>query len=628
MSVSSTARRTLNSSLRHRFLRLLVGIIVPKSAVPGTRASLAGAIRRLYAHLSRRRRVQLAGLLALMLLGALAELATLGAVLPFLTLMAEPGKALEYPLLQQGFATLGWHDRQDLLLPATLLFGAIAVSAAAVRMLLLWVSNRITFGIGYDLGVEVYRRTLYQPYRYHVARNTSQIIAGMSKAQNVVKGMLLPLINAIIAAIMALAIFAALILIDPLVASVAGVGFTLLYLAITLGTRRKLRDNSRIIAGAQNVRVQAIQEGLGGIRDVLIDGSQELYVERFRQVDGDLRRAMVANTFIAGAPRYLIESIGMLMIAVLAYWLSQRDGGVAAAIPVLGALAIGAQRLLPLMQQLYNGWATIMGNLGDIDDVIDLIEQPIPAEYASPEPPRPLSFARGLALQDLCFRYAPGAPEVIRHLSLDIPKGSRVGFIGKTGSGKSTTLDLLMGLLEPCSGKILIDGVELTAANRRAWQARIAHVPQSIYLADSSIAENIAFGVERRRIDPQRLRRAARQAHIDQFIEALPEGYETLVGERGVRLSGGQRQRIGIARALYREADVLIFDEATSALDDCTESQVMQAIGELGGELTVLMIAHRLSTLSDCDRIFELEHGVLVRTGSHAEIIDKHLRKA
>ncbi|MGV6477308.1 ABC transporter ATP-binding protein [Azotobacter vinelandii] len=584
-----------------------------------TTPSLSRILGSLHAHLSRRRRVQVLALILLMLAGIVAELATFGAIIPLLTLLANPQKALDYPLLQQLFNLFGWRN-ENILLPATALFGVTAVLAACVRMLLIWAGNKTSYGIGYDLGVEVYRRTLLQPYRYHVARNTSQIIAGMGKVQSVVSGLLMPLLNTLIAILMTSAIFVALVLIDPLVACAAGVLFSLLYLLISLGTRRKLRQNGRIIAQAHNVRVQAIQEGLGGIRDILIDGTQELYVKRFRKVDADLRKAQVVNSFLGTAPRYLIEAIGMLSIAVLAYTLSHREGGLSAALPVLGALAIGAQRLLPQMQQIYHGWSTIMGNRGNIEDVLELLEQPIPPEYRNLLPARPMAFERSIELRDIGFRYASDGPEVLHHLNLEIAKGSRVGFVGKTGSGKSTTLDLLMGLLEPVGGDILIDGVALTPANRRDWQAHIAHVPQSIYLADASIAENIAFGVERRHLDRERLREAARKAHIAEFIEGLAEQYDTRIGERGVRLSGGQRQRIGIARALYKRADVLIFDEATSALDSVTESAVMEAIRDLGPELTVLIIAHRTSTLSDCDCIYELAGGRLLHGASHPRV--------
>lgn len=558
-----------------------------------------------------------------MLVGAAGELVTLGAVLPFLALMADPSQALEYPQLQALFASLGWKDSSSILLPATAMFGVIAILSSAIRMLLIWVSNKVVFGIGYDLGVSIYKRTLYQPYSYHVANNTSEIIAGIGKAQSMVSNLLTPLINTGIAVVMAIAILAALILIDPVVAMAAGLGFSALYVLITVSTRRKLHRNSHIISAAQGTRIQAIQEGLGGIRDVLIDGSQNVYVARYEKVEATLRNANVVNTFIASSPRYLIEGVGMVLIAMLAYGLSQRDGGLIAALPVLGALAIGAQKLLPLMQQVYLGWSTILGNRGVIDDVAELMQQEIPQEYLVPNINGPLEFKKDIVLKDLDFQYARGGRCVLENLNLQIKKGSRVGFIGRTGSGKSTVLDLIMGLLEPSTGQILIDGEPLTTLNRRRWQARIAHVPQAIYLADASIAQNIAFGVERSHIDFDRVRHAANQAQIAEHIESLPQQYETSVGERGVRLSGGQRQRIGIARALYKRADVLILDEATSALDDSTERSVMESVQDLGLDLTIMMIAHRLSTLTAFDSIFELHDGHLLRQGSYQQVVDQ-----
>ena len=312
----------------------------------------------------------------------------------------------------------------------------------------------------------------------------------------------------------------------------------------------------------------------------------------------------------------------MVLIALLAYWLSLRAGGLSAAIPVLGVLAIGAQKLFPQMQQIYYGWARLSGASTALSEVVALLERPIPDEYLKPSSlAGPAHLEHGIVLRNVGFRYRNDAPEVIRGLSLQIPRGSRVGFIGKTGGGKSTVVDLIMGLLEPTSGSIEIDGQPLTSANRRAWQARIAHVPQSIYLADATIAENIAFGLDVHDIDQQRVREAARQAQLADFIEGLPAQYRTETGERGVRLSGGQRQRIGLARALYKQADVLVLDEATSALDDATEKAVMQAVDSMGKGITVLMVAHRVSSLRSCDRIFELKNGSLSREGTYRELI-------
>jgi ATP-binding cassette subfamily B protein len=367
--------------------------------------------------------------------------------------------------------------------------------------------------------------------------------------------------------------------------------------------------------------VKALQEGLGGIRDVLLDGTQPVYCDIYRQADHPLRRAQGNNVFIGGSPRYIMEAVGMVLIAALAYALSRQVGGIATALPVLGALALGAQRLLPALQQIYGAWASIAGSHASLADTIELLDQSLPAELLQPAP-APLLIQQDIRFDAVRFRYTSDSPLVLDGLNLTIPRGARVGFVGSTGSGKSTTLDLLMGLLMPTEGELLVDGQPISGIRVRAWQQTIAHVPQSIYLADSTLAENIAFGVPRNAIDLDRVQQAARQAQIADFIESSPEGYQAYVGERGIRLSGGQRQRIGIARALYKQASVLVFDEATSALDNATEQSVMDAIEGLSSDLTILLIAHRLTTVRRCDTIVELEHGRVVAQGTYEQLLE------
>jgi ABC-type multidrug transport system fused ATPase/permease subunit len=360
---------------------------------------------------------------------------------------------------------------------------------------------------------------------------------------------------------------------------------------------------------------------LGGIRDVLLDGTQTVYCDIYRQADHPLRHAQGSNVFIGGSPRPVMEALGMVLIAALAYALSRQVGGIATALPVLGALALGAQRLLPALQQIYSAWAAIAGNHASLADIIALLDQPLPAELLKPAP-APLSFQDSIRFDAVRFRYSNDGPWVLDGLNLTIPKGARVGFVGSTGSGKSTTLDLLMGLLIPTEGEILVDAQPISVNRFRALQQSIAHVPQSIYLADTTLAENIAFGVPPDTIDLDRVQQAARQAQIADFIESSPDGYQAYVGERGIRLSGGQRQRIGIARALYKQASVLVFDEATSALDNTTEKSVMDAIKGLSSDLTILLIAHRLTTIRRCDTIVELEHGRIVAQGTYEQLLE------
>jgi ABC-type multidrug transport system fused ATPase/permease subunit len=576
---------------------------------------------RLWAHLSARRRRQFKLVMALAAVSAFAEMASLGAVIPFIGALTQPDRLMKWPVVERLMQEFGIKTADQLLPPLTIGFVVIALFSNAARMLLLWASARFTFASGADLSSEVYRRTLYQPYSVQVARNSSEVISGITnKVGGTVLGVMFPLMTLISYGVSLLSTLIALLIIDPRLALGAGFGFGACYGVIMWLSRRRLRTNSRRIATEQTLVIKALQEGLGGIRDVLLDGSQPVYCDVYRRAEESWRRAQGANVFIAQSPRFSMEAVAMVLIAILAYGLSRQSLGVAASLPVLGALALGAQRLLPALQQIYGAWASIVGSHALLQDTLGLLDQPLPAEASRPKP-RPLSFEREVRFDNVRFRYTEDGPWVIDNLSLTIAKGARVGLVGGTGSGKSTTLDILMGLLRPSAGAIWIDGQILEGSRIRAWQASIAHVPQAIFLADTSLAANIAFGVPAGEVDRERVRRAAERAQICEFIDSMPAAFESLVGERGVRLSGGQRQRIGIARALYKDATVLILDEATSALDNSTERSVMDAIEGLSRDLTVIMIAHRLSTVQRCETIVELENGRLIAQGPYEELL-------
>jgi ATP-binding cassette subfamily B protein len=579
---------------------------------------LIDSLRSLVASLPARRRMQLVPLFGLMLASALAEVLSLGAIVPFLAILADPVQALQKPLVANVVGRLGMSGVEGLRWQLTLLFAGAVVGAGVARLVLIGATARFNFGIGHELGAEVYRRTLYQPYEVHVARNSSQIIGGLNKVDEVV-WVVFNLLNTASAILMALVIVGVLLLIDPLVATVALLGFGSIYVAASVFARKRLDRNNRVLDWAFGARVQAVQEGLGGIRDVLLDQAQPLFARRFNQIDWPLRQAQASNNIIGPSPRFAVEALSMVFIALLAYHLTATGGGVVAAIPVLGALALGAQRLMPLLQQTYQGWVFVASHRQVLIEVVSLLQQPVPSETQAQVAPLP--FEREIRLEQVSFRYQPHLPLVVHEVDLTIPRGARVGFVGATGSGKSTAIDLLMGLLQPSTGQILVDGTPLNGAARLAWQRNIAHVPQAIFLVDGSFAENVAFGIPPKEIDLARVRQAAQQAQIAEFIESSPAGYAATVGERGVRLSGGQRQRIGIARALYKQAKVLVFDEATSALDSETEAAVMHAIEGLGRELTIVLIAHRLTTLQGCDIIYRLDKGRVVSSSNHQALL-------
>ena len=504
---------------------------------------------------------------------------------------------------------MGLTAAHQIILPLTALFCTAILLAGALRLLAIWASIRLSFAFGSDLSNDVYRRTLYQPYAVHISRNSSEVINGIwVKVSEVIFYILMPFLTLISSVIMVLSITAIILTIIPTIALLAFGGIGVIYALVIAFTKSKLKRNSEHIAHESTNLVKNLQEGLSGIRDVLIDGSQASFCDTYRNTDQVLRRAQANNQIINQSPRFVVEAMGMVVIALLAYVLSLQPGGVVAAVPTLAALALALQRLLPVSQQLYGAWSTINGAQASLVDVLKLLDQPLPMNVEQLET-SVLPFKDHIRIRNLAFRYNATSPWVLDGIDFTIRKGSRVGFVGMTGSGKSTLLDIIMGLLQPTVGSIEIDGQSVTPLNCRAWQAHIAHVPQSVFLSDSSIEENIAFGVPRHLIDSDRVRFAAGQAQIADIVEKLPSGYRTFVGERGVQLSGGQRQRIGIARALYKRADVIIFDEATSALDGDTEQYVMEAIEALSADITILIIAHRLNTLRNCTEIIEVSKG-------------------
>lgn len=555
----------------------------------------------------------------LTLVSATAEVVSLGAVIPFIGILTQPEQVLESSFISGFVNRIGITDPQDLIIPLTVTFGVAAIISGTLRLMLLAATIGLSNATGADLSIDVYRRTLYQPYRVHVSRSSGEIIAGITQKVAAASRVLMSLANLVTSGILFLSILSTLLVIDPRIAGAAMAIFGAGYAVIALLTRYRLKRNSILIADEQTTVVNILQEGLGAIRDVLLDGTQKLYTRVYGSAVWKLLRARGENAFINEAPRYLMESLGLVLVAFGAWYLSFQPGSIAAALPILGAIGLGAQRLLPLMQQFYANWALVAGSQGALADVLTLLEQPLP-DGVDEEAPAPMNFKKLLRFSDVRFRYTDSGPWVLDGLTLDIPRGSRIGFVGSTGSGKSTAMDLLMALLDPTEGEILVDHCPISGDSRRAWQRTIAHVPQTIYLADASIAENIAFGVSQSAIDYDRVREAAEQAQIAEFIEGRRGGYASLVGERGVRLSGGQRQRIGIARALYKRASVLIFDEATSALDNATEAAVLSSIENLDRELTILIIAHRLTTLQDCDSIVLLDSGRIVAQGTYDEI--------
>lgn len=570
---------------------------------------LIALIGRIYLQLPRRLQRLLLVVLGAMLVGAILDVLTLGTVFPFLAVLSEPAKVISY-LRQTNIPVLAAiEDVDQLRVLAAACFMVVAVSSGVVRLLMAWMMNRFAFSVGRHLTTQLFEKLVYQDYEFHIRNNSSVLITQIQELQQLTNGVLVPLMQAMSSMLIGFCIISALIFINPAVASVAIFGFGGCYVIISLALRKRLRRSGAIMAQMNAEKTRAVQESIGGIREVILDNTQPFFIRTFSAVDRAAGNAQAVVTFAATAPRYILEALGMVLIAVISLYVNGQPGGLMAALPTLAALALGAQRLMPLMQMGYAATVQLAGNWKRLSNLLDILEMTTPRRAIQQTPSEALAFEEDLVLDDVTFRYGPDSPQVLSGVSVRIPKGARVGFIGTTGSGKSTITDLIMGLLSPTDGNIKVDGVALTPANMRSWHEQIAHVPQSIFLADTSIERNIAFGYPDDEIDKARVRDAARQAQVSDFIESLPEGYDARVGERGAWMSGGQRQRIGIARALYKNASVLILDEATSALDNATEAAIISSLAQLDSRLTIIIVAHRLSTIQNCDMLLRIERG-------------------
>ena len=577
---------------------------------------------RLWNHLSKRRQKQFIWMQIFIVVASFFEMASLGAVVPFLGVLSEPEPVFQNEYLQPFIKFFGITEANQLALPMTVLFVSLVLLSAIIRLILLWTLTRLSQLAGADLSINIYRHTLYQDYSVHVSRNSSEVINGIiTKTQTVSKGVFGPILNLISTSVTIIGIIAVLLLINVTVTLTAFIGFGSLYLIVMYLTRRNLRENSQHIAEKSDLMVKSLQEGLEGIREVLINNNQKFYTELYRSSDLQMRRASWRNEMIYSSPRFGMEGVGISIVAIFAYSATLNLGGIDQFLPILGAFVLGAQKLLPAIQKAYASYSRVKGSKYSLMDVITLLDQPLPVSVDE-QSLAYFPYENSIELKNLSFRYSEESPWILKNINLEIPKGSVVGVVGTTGCGKSTLLDLIMGLLPPSYGEVKVDNVSLKADNKRSWQAHISNVPQHIYLSDGTIEENIAFGLPSDEIDHERVLEAAKKAQLSDLIENWGKGYQTLVGERGTRLSGGQRQRVGLARAFYKQTDVLILDEATSALDDQTELAVMDSIESFDEELTVVIIAHRTTTLKSCDMIIKLSSDYTMQILSYEELMN------
>ena len=549
-----------------------------------------------------------------MILSSIAEVITLGAVIPFLGLLANPETFYRQDQIRTLIDFFNIDTSLDISLYVTAGFILTAALAAVIRLINLWLGINFSASVGSDLSTASYFRILQQSIDYHCKSNTSSLVTLVTSQVNRTVSAISAFLQMMTSIFVSLGLIAGLIYINWQIAFSTILVFGGVYLAIAFFTRRILVLNGYNYSVYNKLMMKSLQEGFGSIRDVILSNNFNYYLNSFSSADAPMRKVSAHNQFVSLTPRYVVETIGIVFISFLGLALNSQQSNSESVIPTLGAFALGAQRLLPSLQQIFGGWSNLKGAKASMYDVINILNLPPSPSYALETHSSFKKFTY-LCLENLSYEYDASSDSVLKNINLTIKQGDCLGVIGETGSGKSTLIDILMALRLPKSGSIIVNDIDIckqeSAHLISSWQSLIAHVPQNIFLSDNSIAENIAFGIPFDLIDMSRVRLAAQQAQISSFIESSPDAYQTLVGERGTSLSGGQCQRIGIARALYKNAQVLIFDEATSALDSTTEYSVMQAIENLPESLTLIMIAHRTSTLKKCNRIIKLSNASL-----------------
>jgi ABC-type bacteriocin/lantibiotic exporter with double-glycine peptidase domain len=568
--------------------------------------------------------------LSVMILGAFASAVMVGSVFPFLSVLANPELIRENYLLAWAHTVGGFNSDYGFLIG--LGFGAMAIILLSNLLLILqtWAVARYTQMRVHSISRRLLAHYLAQPYDFFLGRHSGDMSTNiLSETQQVVGQFLRPIADLISATLTVLAVLVMLLTVDPVVTSIVVGAFVGIYGGIMMVARRYVRRMGQQRALANQNRFRIAGEALGGIKDIKLLGREAAYLDRFSVPSFDMARAEIGVSVLSQAPRYAIQIIafgGIILLCILLLEPAGLEGreALGGILPLVGLLAFAGQRLMPEMQKLYQSLTMMTSGAAALHRVYNDLFAGNVARLDRNQP-HPMGLRDKLTLASVTYSYPEAEGTGLSEVGLIIRAGERIGVVGASGAGKTTLADVILGLLRPQSGTMCADGQEITHENLRAWQQTVGYVPQDIFLTDASLSENIALGLQPDEIDEAKVEHAARTAQLHDFVMTqLPDGYATRIGERGVRLSGGQRQRIGIARALYHDADLIVFDEATSALDNLTEREVMESIEALPGEKTILMIAHRLSTVSVCDRIALMEGGNVADVGNWNELMERN----
>lgn len=571
---------------------------------------MKSSLQKLWQILSPQERSRSIGMLVLIVLMAMAETAGVVSIMPFLSVLARPGFIHEQPILQWLYQRGQFSSTAAFITALGIASIVLVVSASAFKTVTLHIVNRFTFLLRHSISARLLSRYLHQPYAFFLQHNPAELGSNvLSEIDQLHYGLIKPVSQLIAQGAVALAMLLLLLAYNPIIALSAALLIGVLYGLIYLVIRKRLGQTGQARQEANQERFQACNEALGGIKDVQITHSANAYLGSFTQASRNFARHQANAETLSQSPLYMVEVVGYSGLIIIALVLMRQSGDIGHVLSALGLYGFAAYRLLPSAQIMYRGFAQLKFSSSALDAIHQHLCLPT---QNLPSPQAPLAPQKEIRLEGITFAY-PSSPDkpVLHDFSLSIPAHSSTGIAGKSGAGKSTVMDILLGLLQPQTGRLSVDGQTIDASNIRAWQAAIGYVPQHIYLADSSVAENIAFGLPKEQIDMQAVERAAKAAQIHDFIsQELPEGYHSRVGDRGIRLSGGQRQRIGIARALYHDPPVLFFDEATSALDFSTEVMLNKTIGDIASHKTMIIVAHREETLKNCSSIHEIQRNI------------------
>lgn len=557
----------------------------------------------------------------LLIVGSLFELVSIASVGALMSLIGNLDSINEAGFWNSIYSFLDLKDKYDFLFLSGVIVLLILALSSILSIYIAKIRYALSADIGLSLSEKLFSYYISESWLFHSKRNSSDYIANIStEALRVNNAIIQPLLE-INSKILLILIFSlSFFIYKPLISLSFVFLFLVVYLTIFKFTKRKLKNNSILLSQAFSNMFRLMGEGFGGIKEVIVADLNKDYSDRFSKCTKELSLAISDNNFMANYPRYLVELIafGSTIIALL-IMLKTADGGLAEVLPVVSVLAFGGLKLLPAFQGVYTGISNIKGNASSffaIENDLKNAKHTNVKDSFELDSESAVSVNNMISLKNVCFSYSNNSELALKDISLDIPINHTIGIVGSSGSGKSTLVDLILKLIDPQSGSLAADDVEININNKKSWMAKIGYVPQSIYLSDSSIAQNIAFGYRDNDIDYEKINEVIHLAHAHEFINNLPAGIDTKVGERGVQLSGGQKQRIGIARALYRNPSILIFDEATSALDSISERSVMDAINALSGSKTIIMIAHRIKTVEKCDFIYLMEKGRVIDEGS------------